>query len=65
MNTQTLAGTAAMMVADGKGLLAIDESTSTCDKRFAKFGIPQTAETRRKYRELIVSTPVLAVRSVG
>lgn len=59
MNTQTLAGTAAMMVTDGKGLLAIDESTSTCNKRFAKFGIPQTAETRRKYRELIVSTPGL------
>lgn len=59
MNTQTLAGTAAMMVADGKGLLAIDESTLTCNKRFAKFGIQQTAETRRKYRELIVSAPGL------
>jgi len=47
------------IVADGKGLLAIDESTSTCNKRFAKWGIPQTAETRRKYRELIVSTPGL------
>jgi len=47
------------MVANGKGLIAIDESTTTCNKRFAKWEIPQTAETRRKYRELIVSTPGL------
>jgi fructose-bisphosphate aldolase class I len=59
MNTQALEATAKMMVADGKGLIAIDESTETCNKRFAKRGIPQTAETRRKYRELIVNTPSL------
>jgi hypothetical protein len=40
-------------------LLAIDESTGTCNKRFAKWGIPQTAEAHRKYRELIVDTPGL------
>ncbi len=56
MNMQTLEATAKMMVADGKGLLAIDESTGTCNKRFAKWGIPQTAEAHRKYRELIVNT---------
>ena len=59
MNAPEFIDTAGKMVADGKGLLAIDESTSTCNKRFAKWGIPQTAETRRKYRELIVSTPGL------
>lgn len=59
MNTHSLEATANGMVADGKGLIAIDESTATCDKRFAKRGIPQTAETRRKYRELIVNTPGL------
>ncbi len=59
MNIQALEATAKMMVADGKGLIAIDESTGTCNRRFAKWGIPQTAETRRKYRELIVSTPGL------
>jgi fructose-bisphosphate aldolase class I len=48
------------MVANGKGLLAIDESTGTCNKRFAQWGIPQNAETRRQYRELIVNTPGLA-----
>jgi fructose-bisphosphate aldolase class I len=47
------------MVAAGKGLLAMDESTPTCDKRFAEVGIPQTEEARRSYRELIVTTPGL------
>jgi fructose-bisphosphate aldolase class I len=44
-----------MMVADYKGLLAMDESNPTCNKRFAKWGIPQNEETRRAYRELIVT----------
>jgi fructose-bisphosphate aldolase class I len=59
MNIEALEFTAQAMIADGKGLLAIDESTGTCNKRFAKWGIPQTAETRREYRELIVNTPGL------
>lgn len=59
VNLQTLETTAAMMVADGKGLLAIDESTVTCNKRFAKLGIPQTPEAHRQYRQLIVDTPGL------
>lgn len=44
------------LVADDKGLLAMDESVGTCDKRFAKLGIPQTEEARRAYRELLVTT---------
>jgi fructose-bisphosphate aldolase class I len=51
--------TAKAMVADGKGLLAMDESTPTCNRRFAGLGIPQTEEARRSYRELIVTTPSL------
>ena len=47
-----LVDTAQALVGGGKGLLAIDESNSTCNKRFAKFGIPQTVEARRSYREL-------------
>jgi fructose-bisphosphate aldolase class I len=47
------------MVADDKGLLAMDESNPTCNKRFAKLGIPQTEQARRAYRELIVTTPGL------
>ena len=59
VNIDRLVTTAHEMVANGKGLLAIDESTGTCNKRFAQWGIPQDAETRRHYRELIVSTPGL------
>ena len=59
MNPQTLIDTARMMIADDKGLLAMDESNPTCHKRFAKLGIPQTVEARRAYREMIVTTPGL------
>ena len=57
MNTQELINTARKMVGDDKGLLAMDESNPTCDKRFAKLAIPQTVEARRDWRELIVTTP--------
>jgi fructose-bisphosphate aldolase class I len=51
--------TARALFADDKGLLAIDESDPTCNKRFAALGIPQTLEARRAYRELILTTPRL------
>jgi fructose-bisphosphate aldolase class I len=54
-----LAETARKMLADHKGLLAMDESNGTCNKRFAKAGIEQTEEARRRYRELILTTPGL------
>jgi fructose-bisphosphate aldolase class I len=60
MNAQILMATAGKLVADGKGLLAMDESNPTCNKRFAKLGIPQTVEARRAYREMIITTPGLA-----
>ena len=59
MNTQELIDTARRMVADHKGLLAMDESNPTCNKRFAQWGIPQNEETRRAYRDMIVTTPGL------
>ncbi|MGC9986044.1 MAG: class I fructose-bisphosphate aldolase, partial [Polyangia bacterium] len=59
MNAQALIDTATALVAGDKGLLAMDESNPTCNKRFAKLGIPQTVEARRAYRELIVTTPAL------
>jgi fructose-bisphosphate aldolase class I len=59
MNTQNLIDTAQKLMADDKGLLAMDESNGTCNKRFAKLGITQDVETRRAYRELIVTTPGL------
>ncbi len=51
--------TANAMVSHDKGLLAMDESVATCNKRLAKQGIPQTVETRRRWRELMVTTPSL------
>ncbi|QDU98937.1 class I fructose-bisphosphate aldolase [Lignipirellula cremea] len=60
MDTQVLTETATALVADDKGLLAMDESNPTCNQRFAKLGIPQTEEARRSYRELIVTTPNLS-----
>jgi len=65
MKTDALESTAQKMVADGKGLIAIDESIGTCNKRFAKWDIPQTEETRRQYRELLVATPVWASQLVA
>lgn len=54
-----LVATARTLVASGKGLQTMDESNPTRNKRFAAAGIPQTEETRRAYRELIVTTPGL------
>lgn len=59
MKSQDLISIAKSMVANNKGLLAMDESFPTCNKRFAKLGIPQTVEARRAYREMIVTTPGL------
>ena len=44
MNIKELIDTAKALVADDKGLLAMDESNPTCNKRFALLGIPQTVE---------------------
>jgi len=64
MKTPSLSETAHALVAGDKGLLAMDESTPTCNKRFAELGIPQTEEMRRTYRELIVTAPGLG-ESIG
>ncbi len=49
--------TAQAMVARGKGILAIDESHSTCEKRFSALGIPCDESHRRNYRDLLISAP--------
>jgi fructose-bisphosphate aldolase class I len=59
MKAQAILETAQALVAGDKGLLAMDESVPTCNRRFAALGIPQTDEARRVYRELIVTTPKL------
>lgn len=57
MDTQTLKDTAAAMVAEGKGILAIDESMGTCEKRFSALGVECNEENRRLYRQLLVTAP--------
>jgi len=49
--------TAQAMVAPGKGVLAIDESHSTCKKRFDALNIPCDEAHRRNYRDLLISAP--------
>jgi fructose-bisphosphate aldolase class I len=60
MNDTDLVSVADAMVAEGKGILAIDESTGTCRKRFESVGVECTEETRRAYRETLLTTPGLS-----
>ncbi|MFC4729419.1 class I fructose-bisphosphate aldolase [Coralloluteibacterium thermophilus] len=59
MSIEQLAETAQAMVARGKGIIAIDESTGTIQKRFDSVGIENTEENRRAYREMLLTTPKL------
>lgn len=57
MNREILIETVKRLVKEPKGILAIDESMPTCNKRFEKLGIPTTLEKRQAYRELLVTAP--------
>ena len=48
--------TARALVAEGKGILAADESSGTIKKRFDSIGVESTEENRRAYRELLFTT---------
>lgn len=50
MNMPHLMDTARALVADDKGLLAMDESNPTCNQRFASLGIPHRAKCNRAAR---------------
>ena len=65
MSATSLASTAQALVGAGRGLLAMDESTATCNRRFAAAGIPQTEAARRAYRELLVTAPGLGMHVSG
>jgi fructose-bisphosphate aldolase, class I len=56
MAAQELQETARAIVAEGKGILAADESTGTIKKRFDSIGVESTEENRRAYRELLFTT---------
>ena len=57
MTTTELETIAKMMVAEGKGILAIDESTPTIKKRFDSINVESTEENRRAYRDLLITNP--------
>jgi fructose-bisphosphate aldolase class I len=57
MDKALLSKTAAALVAKGKGILAADESSGTCETRFKSVGVECTEENRRSYRGLLFTTP--------
>lgn len=60
MNVQELNIIASAMVAPGRGILAMDESHPTCNKRFEGLGITTTEEMRQAYRDMLVTAPGLS-----
>ncbi len=59
MNYEELSDTMDLMLDEGKGILAADESNGTIGKRFASIGIENNEENRRNYRLLLATTPGL------
>ena len=60
-----LVAVAQAMVAEGKGILAIDESMGTIAKRFKSVGVENSEELRRAYREMLLTTPGLGKHISG
>ena len=56
MTKTDLEATAQALVAEGKGILAADESDGTIKKRFDSIGVESTEDNRRAYRELLFTT---------
>ncbi|MDQ3859034.1 MAG: fructose-bisphosphate aldolase class I [Actinomycetota bacterium] len=57
MDVRRLNETARALVAEGKGILAADESTGTIKKRFDSIGVESTEESRRAYRQMLFTAP--------
>ncbi len=57
MQLDKLEATAREMVASGRGILAMDESTGTCTSRFEKLGVVSTEQNRLSYRQMLVTAP--------
>ncbi|MDZ7643856.1 MAG: class I fructose-bisphosphate aldolase [Woeseiaceae bacterium] len=64
MDLNQMKAVARAMVANGKGLLAADESSPTIKKRFDTIDTESTEENRRRYREMLFTTPGIA-ESIG
>ncbi len=56
---------ASQLIAEGKGILAADESVTTMDARLQRAGVPPGEENRRAYREMLVGTPGLSLGISG
>ncbi|TPN30808.1 class I fructose-bisphosphate aldolase, partial [Mesorhizobium sp. B1-1-6] len=63
--SERLEDIAAAMVANGKGLLAADESSGTIKKRFDVIGVESTADSRRDYREMMFRTSDAMTRYIS
>jgi fructose-bisphosphate aldolase class I len=57
MSVEILEATARALVAPGKGVLAADESHPSIARRFEPLGIPNTEDARRRYRQMLLTTP--------
>src|SRR5919198_3544830 len=60
MATADLESTAKALVADGRGILAADETPATLTRRFDALHIDSTPDSRRAYREMFFTTPGVA-----
>ena len=60
MDKNILVETATKMMMRPKGILAMDESSPTIAKRLASINVDNNEDNRRRYRELIVTTPNLS-----
>ena len=65
MSIEQLEDIAQALVAEGKGIIAIDESINTIKRRFEAVGIENTEEHRRAYREMLLTTPKLGEHISG
>jgi fructose-bisphosphate aldolase class I len=59
MDKKILNQIASQMVSESKGILAMDESHGTCEKRFNALGITVNEENRRSYRDMLVTAESL------
>jgi fructose-bisphosphate aldolase class I len=65
MSRSDIAAIAHQMVADGRGILAADESSGTANKRLASVNVVQSEDNRRAYREMLFTTPGLGKHISG
>jgi len=60
LTSHDLVGVALALVAEGKGILAADETVPTLTRRFDTLGIGSTEQSRRAYREMLIAFPDIA-----